>query len=188
MLQPPPPCPASTHLWQIRASGPCLHWQLCIICVCVCVCVFPTSCVALWDSRTPHRQACESVFYYVKTSPSWLPPQVRSLSLTLLSLRLLYFVLPLFKDNGLPCWVPSVLPQCSEVVLWKLPSIQMIFSWICGGESGLSTLFLHHLGTTPKPAFFKSIKPINACHSTFKKANPSPWHQLGKQMFWLFLA
>ena len=52
-----------------------------------------------------------------------------------------------FKEIGLPFWVPGVLCQCSEVVLWKLLNIQMIFWWICGGESGLPVLFLHHLGT-----------------------------------------
>ena len=36
--------------------------------------------------------------------------------------------------------------QCLEVVLWKLLNIQMIVWWICGGESGLLVLFLHHLG------------------------------------------
>ena len=44
--------------------------------------------------------------------------------------------------------MPGVLCQCSEVVLWKLLSIQVIFWWICGGESGLPVLFLCHLGTT----------------------------------------
>ena len=40
---------------------------------------------------------------------------------------LLYDVLYPFKENGLPFWVPGVLRQCSEVVLWKLLSIQRIF-------------------------------------------------------------
>ena len=44
-----------------------------------------------------------------------------------LSFYLLYFVLPPFEDNGLPVWLPCVLRQCSEVVLWYLLSIQMIF-------------------------------------------------------------
>ena len=30
-----------------------------------------------------------------------------------------------FEDNGLPFWVPDVLCQHSEVVLWNLVSIQM---------------------------------------------------------------
>ena len=54
-----------------------------------------------------------------------------------------------FEENGLPFWVPGVCHQCSEVVSWKLFSIQMIFWWICGGEGGLLVLFLCHLGTTP---------------------------------------
>ena len=67
-----------------------------------------------------------------------------------LSFYLLYFVLPPFKDNGLPFWVPGVLCQCSEVVLWYLLSVQMICWWICGGESGLTILFLCHLRSPPQ--------------------------------------
>ena len=44
-----------------------------------------------------------------------------------LSFHLLYFVLPPFKDNGLPFWVPDVLCWHSEVVLWNLLSVQMFF-------------------------------------------------------------
>ena len=40
---------------------------------------------------------------------------------------LLNFVLPPFEKIGLPFWVPGVLHQCSEVVLWKLLSIQKTF-------------------------------------------------------------
>ena len=47
-----------------------------------------------------------------------LPSQDGALSLLLLSLFcLLYFSLPLFKDNGLLFWVLDVLCQHSEVVL-----------------------------------------------------------------------
>ena len=57
-----------------------------------------------------------------------LPPRNGSPSLTLcLSFYLLYFVLPPFEDNRLPFWVPGVLCQRSEVVLWYLLSIQMVF-------------------------------------------------------------
>ena len=42
-----------------------------------------------------------------------------------LSFYLLYFVLPAFKDNGLPFWVPDILCQHSEVVLWNLLSVQI---------------------------------------------------------------
>ena len=62
---------------------------------------------------------------------------------------LLYFVLPPFKDNGLLFWVPDVLCQHPEVVLWSLLSVQMFFRWICWGESGLPVLFLTILGLPP---------------------------------------
>ena len=85
-------------------------------------------------------------FPTVATSPpSQLPPQDGYPSLNLLSFFLLCFILPPFKENGLPFWVPSVLCQHSEVVLWKLHNIQRIFWWIYGGESGLPILFLCHL-------------------------------------------
>ena len=68
-----------------------------------------------------------------------------------LSFYLLYFFLPPFKYNGLLFWVPDDLCQHSEVVLWNLLRVQMFFWWICGGESGLPVLFLHHLSTHPPP-------------------------------------
>ena len=53
-----------------------------------------------------------------------LPSQDGALSLLLLSLFcLLYFFLPPFEDNGLLLWVPHVLCQHSEVVLWHLLSV-----------------------------------------------------------------
>ena len=91
-----------------------------------------------------------------------LPSRDGSPSLPLLSLfYLLYFFLPPFKDNGLLFWVPDVLCQHSEVVLWNLLSVQMFFWWICGGESGLPILFLHLLRTTPL-LFFKYLVPLFA--------------------------
>ena len=44
-----------------------------------------------------------------------------------LSFHLLYFVLPPFKYSGLPFWMPDVLCQHSEVVLWNLLSVQVFF-------------------------------------------------------------
>ena len=67
-----------------------------------------------------------------------------------LSFYLLYFFLHPFKDNGLLFWVPDVLCQHSEIVLWNLLSVQMFFQWICGRESGLPILFLRHLRTASK--------------------------------------
>ena len=44
-----------------------------------------------------------------------------------LSFCLLYFFLPPFEDTGLLFWVPDVLCQHSEVVLWNFLSVQMFF-------------------------------------------------------------
>ena len=44
-----------------------------------------------------------------------------------LSFCLLYFFLPPFEENGLLFWVPDVLCQHSDVVLWNLLSVQMFF-------------------------------------------------------------
>ena len=74
-----------------------------------------------------------------------------------LSFYLLYFVLSPLENNGLPFWVPDVLCQHSEVLLWNLLSVQMFFRWICGGESGLPVLFLCHLRTTPNSLFLKTL-------------------------------
>ena len=41
--------------------------------------------------------------------------------------RLLYFFLPVFEDNDLLFWVPDVLSQHSEVILWSLLSVEMFF-------------------------------------------------------------
>ena len=37
------------------------------------------------------------------------------------------FSLPVFEDNGLLFWLPDVLCQHSEVVLWSLLSVEMFF-------------------------------------------------------------
>ena len=75
-----------------------------------------------------------------------------------LSFYHLYFALPPFEHNGLHFWVPDVLCQHSEVVLWNFLSVQMFFWWICGGESSLPILFLFHLRTTSPPSLFWLLK------------------------------
>ena len=87
-------------------------------------------------------------FTFMTPSPGWV-----SIPNSCLSFYLLYFVLPPFEDNGLTFWVPDVLFQCSEVVLWDLLRIQMFFQWICGEENGLPILFLCYLRMTPRFRF-----------------------------------
>ena len=122
----------------------------------------PPGYVAPWDSKIPYRPTGETVSWCLEMSPlSLLALQDGSLSLFCLSFYLLYFVLP--KDNGLPFWVAGVLRQCSEVVFWNFPSVQMIFRWICGGESGLPILFVCHLRTAPHSGLFQIPVLIQLC-------------------------
>ena len=53
------------------------------------------------------------------------------------------------------CLVSSASIQ--KLFCWKLLSVQMIFSCICAGESGLPILFLCHLGTTLNAILFNSL-------------------------------
>ena len=135
MLQPPPPCPASTHLWQIWASGPCLHWQLCIICVCVCVCVCFLPVVL--PSEIPELPTDKPVKVF---STMWKLLLHDSLPRTVsipkfLSLFLSFTFCPTyFWKSWAAFLVPGVLHQLSEVVLWNLLNIQMIFWWISWGR------------------------------------------------------
>ena len=83
------------------------------------------------------------------------PSQNGSPSLNLLFLFLYFIFCPtsFWRDWAafLHTWCP--LPA-SRSFLWKLFNIQMIFWWICGGESGLSILLLCHLWTSPILFFF----------------------------------
>ena len=62
--------------------------------------------------------------------------------------------------------MPGVLHQCSSFFLWNLLGVQMILWWICGGETGLPVLFLHHLWGTPQRKI-SSYAHIIACINFF---------------------
>ena len=82
----------------------------------------------------------------------WDLSPLPSLLLSFLGVQLaplLRQMVTVFEDNDLLFWVPDVLCQCWEVVLWNLLSVKMFFWWICEGESGLPVLFLCHLRTAP---------------------------------------
>ena len=114
-----PPCPRPTLLGHRRVWATSLH---------VFICFFSLSYVGLWDSNTPHCRTCKRVSFCMETSLSWLPAQDGSPSLNPLSLFLsLIFCPNSFWRDWASLWVPGVLRQHSEVVLWKLLNIQMIF-------------------------------------------------------------
>ena len=149
-----PPCTAPIRWWQTRASRLLLHWELWL--GAYYVGFFPSSYVALWDSQTPHRPASERVPCCLETSPSCLPPQDRSSSLTLLSLFLCFIFCPtsFWREWAafLGAWGPppafrscflEVAQHSNDLFLWERSN-----DHICGGKSGLSVLFLCHLRTT----------------------------------------
>ena len=78
---------------------------------------------------------CENVSWCLETSLfkslflGWdsLPGTELPPYLLCLFFHLLYFFLPVFEDNDLLFWVPDVLCQHSEVVLWSLLSTEMFF-------------------------------------------------------------
>ena len=93
-------------------------------------------CCLLRFQNSPQTHMWEGFLLCETSPPSQFPPRDRSPSQTLLSLCLSFiFFLTSFQKEWAALWVPSVLWQCSEVVLWKLLNIQMIFWWICGEES-----------------------------------------------------
>ena len=86
---------------------------------------FPPGYVTLCGSKAHHRLGSESVSWYLETSLFFKTPFLRwsSVPTSFVSLCLLYFFLPPFEDNGLLFWVPDVLCQHSEVVLWNLLTV-----------------------------------------------------------------
>ena len=141
-MQPMHPCPAFGVCTASLLGVTIGH----VICGLNYLFIFPPDYVALWGSKARHRLASESVSWCLKTSLFFkTPSQDRSPTLPLLSLFLSFIFFPtFFRWQGLLFWVPNVLCQHSEVVLWNLLSDQMFFWWICEGESGLPILFLHH--------------------------------------------
>ena len=124
----------------------------CSLACILCVCVFSPSllCCPLRFQNSPQTRQWEGFLVFGNFPSFTTPLWDGSLSLTLLSLFLSFIFCPTyFQKNVLPFWVSGVLCQCSEVIWWKLLSIQMIFWWICEAESGLPILFLHHHRTTP---------------------------------------
>ena len=105
-MPPSPPCPSPTRWWQMRASGLLLGWQrwlgpysVWFLFVC-----FSLGYVAIWDSKTPHRHACEKVSYSLEISfPSWLPPQDGSPSMPLLSLSFFIYILSYLLSKRMGC-------------------------------------------------------------------------------------
>ena len=100
--------------------------------------------------------------------------------------HLLYFFLPVPEDNDLLFWVPDVLYQHSEVVLWSLLSIEMFFWWIHEGESGLPVPFLLHLRTAPHNFFiYSSVSGYLGCFHVLAIVNSTAVNTRVHVSFWI---
>ena len=125
-MQPRPPCPAPAHWWWKRVSGLLLHWELQLGTYSVGFFFFFHLHVIL-PSEIPNLlidplvRGFLAVWKFLILHDSLLRTGLCP-KLCCLSFCLLYFVLPPLEENGLPFWVPGVLCQCSEVVLWKFCS------------------------------------------------------------------
>ena len=78
-------------------------------------------------TRDPRERECFLVVGNFSLFKDSIPGMDLCPYLFCLSFYLLCFVLPPFEDNGLPFWVPDVLCQHSEVVLWDLLGVQLFF-------------------------------------------------------------
>ena len=138
---------AKASVWATSPLAVAFRHVFCGFCFYFVFSFFSWLCCPLRFQNSPQTHLWEGFLLFGNFSSfTTLSPEWVSVPKSFVSFCLLYFVLPSFEQDGLPFWVPGVLRQRSEVVLWKLLSIQMIFWWILGGESGLSNLSLCHHG------------------------------------------
>ena len=90
-----------------------------------------------------------------------LPSRDGSLSLPLLSLFLSFIFFPTSFQRQwaalLHAWCPLLaFRSCFVEFAQRSNFFFFFFLWICGGESGIPILFLHHLRTAPRKLAFSS--------------------------------
>ena len=87
--------------------------------------IFPPSYVALCGSKVRHRLSSESVSWCLETSLFLRLPSRDGAPIPTSSVSLFVFYIfsYLLSKIGLLFWVPDVLCQHSEVVLWNLLSV-----------------------------------------------------------------
>ena len=153
----------------MQASALLLRWGsyrwACNLLVLIIYLFFPPCYVALCASKAHHRLGSESVSWCLEISlflrlPSWARTPFPGWSSPPTSL-VFFFIVYIFPtcfwrqwSAFLGAWCP--LPAFRSC-LQNLLSFEMFFWWICGGESGLPVLFLHHLRTAPQNQFYLKI-------------------------------
>ena len=135
---PTPPCPAPTCQWRMQASVLLFHWGsycwdhslwVLIIYLFFLPVMLPSVLPRLaTDSAGRVFPGVWKPLFLKFPSRVGFPSQDRAPSPPLFSFfHLLYFFLPVFEGNDLLFWVPDVLCQHSEVVLWSLLSDELFF-------------------------------------------------------------
>ena len=141
-LQPAPParpCPTPTSQWWMQASVLLFHWgSYCWACNLLVLIIYLFFLPVMLPSVFP-RLATDSAgrvfpgvwkpLFLKFPSRDGLPfPGRSSLPTSFVSFFIFFiFSLPVFEDNGLLFWLPDVLCQPTEVVLWSLLGVEMFF-------------------------------------------------------------
>ena len=129
------PCPAPARWWQRQPLGYFENWELWLGTYSV-GCFFSSQlCCPLRFHNSPQTHLWEGFLLFGNFSFTTPSPGRVSVPNSFVFYILSYLLLKGMGCNGLPFLVPGVFHQHSEVVLWKLLRIQMIFWWICGRES-----------------------------------------------------
>ena len=151
--------PAPICCWQTPSHEPLLHKYLQLGTYSVGFLFLPQLCCLLRFQSSPLTHLWEGFLLCVNFSSftTSSPGQV-SIPKSFASVFIFYILFYLLSKRSGCLWMPGVLHQCSELVLWKLFHIQMIFWLICMGESSLPFLFLHYLGTAL--GFFSVVNTI----------------------------
>ena len=132
-MQPTPPCPVPPCKWQVQVSALLLCWDsyrwvrnLWVLFIYF----LSQLCCPLCFQGSPQTRQWEC-FLLCGNFSFMTPSPGQSLSLNLLSLFLSFIFCPTYFWRSWAAFlVPGVLHKLSEVVLWNLLNIQMIFWWI----------------------------------------------------------
>ena len=164
-MQPVPPCPAPAWWWRMSvwASSALGVVVRCIFCgFCFIYLFFLPIMLSLRFQNSPQTHMWEGLLLFgnfssfMTPSPGWVSVPNSFVSL------FVFYILSYLLSKRMGC-----ISRClvSSASIQKLLSIQMVFWWICGGESGLPILFLCHLGTTSWVTHF--------CKFSLKTSSPS---------------
>ena len=128
-MQAAPSCPAPTHWWWTRVSGPLLHWQLCLGAYSVVFFFFSSwLCCPLRFQNSPQALLCEGFLLcgdfssFLTPSPGWV-----SVPKSFVSVFVFYILSYLFlKRSGcLAAWCSPPAFRClmerlNYLIIWKL--------------------------------------------------------------------